>query len=154
MAINISELLNPACIELDLSAKKKPDILRELSSVLARCGDVGNQDKLYKELLKREKMTSTGIGSGIAIPHCLSSQVKEMHVAFGRKLEGAKFDAVDNQPVSLFFLLAGPEGAHSRHLQILSRLARYLHDPAFCQELHTASSPEEVIDAFRRKESE
>ncbi|WP_319558941.1 PTS sugar transporter subunit IIA [Marispirochaeta sp.] len=154
MAINISELLNPACIELDLAAKKKPDIIKELASVLARGGGVEDQDKLYKELMKREKMTSTGIGSGIAIPHCLSSQVQEMHVAFGRKLEGAKFDAVDNQPVSLFFLLAGPEGGHSRHLQVLSRLARYLHDPGFCNELLAAAAPEEVIAAFTRKEEE
>ena len=152
MAIKISALLDPACIEMELSAKRKPDILWELSSVLARGGDVANQEKLYKELMKREKMTSTGIGGGIAIPHCLSAQVTEMHVAFGRKIEGAKFDAMDKQPVSLFFLLAGPEGAHSRHLQVLSRLARFLYDPNFCQELRAASSGEEVLEAFKRKE--
>jgi fructose-specific phosphotransferase system IIA component len=153
MAASLAELINPVCIELDLQGKRKPDLIRELAEVLARSGEIDDVDSLTGEILKREKISSTGIGSGIAIPHCLTSQVRETHIAFGRKLEGARFEAVDNQPVALFFLLVGPEGDHARHLQVLSRIARYLHDMNFCRELLAAQSPEAVIAAIREKEA-
>jgi fructose-specific phosphotransferase system IIA component len=152
MTVNLSDLLNPACIELNLKSKKKPDVLKELTAVIARSGSIGDLDKLYEELLKREALASTGIGRGIAIPHCLTSQVKNTIMGFGRKLEGIKFDAVDDEPVTLFFLLVGPERYQYRQLQALSRLARYLHDQKFCDELLSANSVEAVIDAFKRKE--
>lgn len=153
MAASLSELINPVCIELDLKEKRKPDLIRELAEVLARSGEIEDVDSLAEEVLKREKISSTGIGSGIAIPHCLTKQVSRTHIAFGRKLEGARFEAVDNQPVALFFLLVGPEGDHARHLQVLSRIARYLHDQNFCQQLLAAGSPEEVLAAVSAKEA-
>ena len=73
-------------------------------------------------------------------------------MAFGLKLDGARFDAVDKQPVSIFFLLVGPTGAHGEHLRVLSKLARYLHDRTFCQALLDASSKEDVLGALRNKE--
>jgi len=79
--------------------------------------------------------------------------VGETAMAFGRKLEGARFDAVDNQPVALFFLLVGPEGSHTEHLRLLSRLSRYLHNPGFRQALLSASSPQDVLQAFAEREA-
>lgn len=152
MSTKLSELLKPECIELDLKEKKKADIIRELTEMVSRCAELGDSETICEALMEREKLGSTGIGNGIAIPHCLTPQVDRTHVAFGRKLDGAKFDSVDNQPVALFFLLIGPETDPNLHLQILSKLARYLHDGIFCDLLLTAGSPEEVIEAFRSKE--
>lgn len=152
MPMKLSHLLNPECIELDLKEKKKPDLIRELIQVISHCVDFPDPDAIYEALMERERLTSTGIGSGIAIPHCLTGQVTAPHIAFGRKPDGAKFDSADNQPVSLFFLLVGPDCDPSIHLQILSKLARYLHDNTFCNELLAADSKEEVIEAFRSKE--
>ena len=153
MAIELSKLLCPDCIELDLSGKKKPEIIRELVNVISRCEDISDADSLYQAIMERENLSSTGIGNGIAIPHCMTSQVETTRMAFGRKTEGVKFDAVDNQPVSLFFLLAGTEGNPNLHLQILSKLARYLHGEGFCRSLLEAGSPSEVLEAFRTREN-
>ncbi len=153
MAIDLSELLCPECIELDLAGKKKPEIIRELVEVISRGEDIDDAHSLYRAIMEREKLSSTGIGNGIAIPHCMTSRVKNTRMAFGRKTEGVKFDSVDNQPVSLFFLLVGIEGNPNLHLRILSKLARYLHDESFCKSLLKAGSPGEVLEAFRSREN-
>ena len=152
MTIRLSDLLKPECIELDMKAKKKPDLIQELIAVMSRCVDFQDPESISSALMERERLSSTGIGNGIAIPHCLTPQVKSPHIALGRKPGGAKFDSVDNQPVALFFLLVGPEDDPNIHLQILSKLARYLHDSMFCNSLLAAKSPKEVIQAFRSKE--
>lgn len=152
MTAKLSEMLRPASIELDLSERKKPEIIRELVRLVTRSADIPDPDALFEALMERERISSTGIGNGIAIPHCLTPQVGSTHIAFARKPDGAKFDSVDGQPVALFFLLVGPEDNPNLHLQVLSRLARYLHDGIFCDLLLTAGSPEEVIGAFRTKE--
>jgi len=153
MAIELSKLLCPESIELDLSGKKKPEIIRELVEVVSRGEAMDDTDALYDAIMEREELVSTGIGNGIAIPHCMTSSINTTRMAFGRKKEGVKFDSVDNQPVSLFFLLVGPEGNPNHHLQILSKLARYLHDESFCRSLLEAGSPGEVLDAFRTREN-
>ncbi len=149
----LHELLTIEGIELSLKSRRKPDILRELVDILARSTELAKPDEIVRDLKKREKINTTGIGSGIAIPHCFTSQVADTRIVFGRRLEGAKFDAVDNQPVALFFLLIGPEGDEAGHLKVLSRLARYLHDRTFCNALLAASSAEEVMAAFISRES-
>ena len=148
----LCEILNPACIELDVKAKRKPQIIRELVGILFRAGDMATADTIFNQLMEREELGSTGIGNGIAIPHCLTPLVRDTRMAFGRKLPGARFNAVDNQPVSLFFLLVGPSDNHVRHLQILSRIARYLHDSDFCRKLREAGSAQDIMTAFRGKE--
>ena len=152
MTETMRDILDERCITLELSGKKKPDIIRELVKTLTRGVAVSNPDLLTKELVDREKLSTTGIGDGIAIPHALSSTVGETAMAFGRKSEGARFDAVDNQPVALFFLLVGPEGAHTEHLRLLSRLSRYLHNPGFRKALLVASSADAVLRAFQSRE--
>ena len=152
MPENLSDILDPRCIELDLTGKRKQELIRELVDVLDRGGKVSDSSQLCSEVLEREKLASTGIGSGIAIPHALSATVSETVMAFGLKLDGARFDAVDKQPVSVFFLLVGPIGAHAEHLRVLSKLARYLHDRTFCQALLDAQSQDDVIATLRSKE--
>jgi fructose-specific phosphotransferase system IIA component len=152
MADVLSDKLDPRCIELDLKGKRKGELIREMAEVLSRGGDIQDIESLTEKILEREKLSTTGIGSGIAIPHCMSPQVSQTTIAFGRKKGGAKFDAVDNQPVTLFFLLVGPEGDYAGHMQVLSKIARYLHDPRFCNELLSADSAEAVMTAFKGKE--
>ena len=152
MSMKMAEMLCPACIELEMTVRKKPEILRELVRLISRGVEISDEDAIFEALMEREKLSSTGIGNGIAIPHCLTPQVRDTHMAFARKLDGARFDSADNQPVALFFLLVGPEDNPNLHLQVLSKLARYLHDSGFCDRLLAAESPGEVIEAFRSKE--
>lgn len=153
MVHTLSNLLNPECIELDLKSRKKKDIIRELAQVISRSGVIGDTAALGEEILKREKLSSTGLGGGIAIPHCMTDQVDEAHIAIGRKTDGVRFDAIDNRPVNIFILLVGPSGDHTTHLQVLSKLARYLHDNSFCRRLLEAGTNAEVVEAFREKEA-
>ena len=152
MSATMSEMLDPACIDLVIEGKRKPELIDELVRLLDKGGKVSDPRKLAAEVLEREKLTSTGIGSGIAIPHAMSSTVTETILAFGLKREGARFDSVDNQPVTLFFLLVGPEGSYAEHLRVLSRLSRYLHDRTFCRALREADSSDAVLKAIRDKE--
>lgn len=150
--MNLSDLIPPECIEFNLDGKKKDDILQALVRAFLKSGLTLNANELYDSLLKREKLGSTGIGNGIAIPHAMMPGMNNTVITFGRKLDGAKFDSVDNGLVHLFFLLVGPENDPGRHLMVLSKLARYLHDPGFRQELIDAGTPDEVLEAFRRKD--
>lgn len=152
MAPAISEILAPDRITLELDSKKKPELIEELVRLVEASGKTTDGDRLLAQVLEREAISTTGIGNGIAIPHCLSETVEETLLAFGRKRDGARFDSVDNQPVSIFFLLIGPAGAEGEHLRVLSKLARYLHDRTFCQALLDAETNEEVMAALRSKE--
>ncbi|MFW5683395.1 MAG: PTS sugar transporter subunit IIA [Spirochaetota bacterium] len=151
MIDSIGEVLDASCMELDLSAKKKPDIIRELVEVLARAGKIDDVDAVTEQVLERESLTTTGIGGGIAIPHCLSPSASGTVLAFGRKRKGAKFDAVDKRPVQLFFLMVGPPGAHNEHLRLLSKLARHLHDSRLKDALLQAKTPEDVVSLFQSR---
>jgi len=148
----ISDALDEGCITLDIQGKRKPEIVSELVQLLADAGRIENAASISDLVLQREEMMSTGIGGGIAVPHCLAPGVEETMLAFGRHRKGAKFDAVDKKPVQLFFLMVGPPGAHTEHLRLLSKLSRLLHDETLKRGLIEAQTPEEVMKLFAARE--
>lgn len=152
--IKLSQILDPYCIKLSMNAHRKKEAIEELVTVLYEAGKIDEVKPLVKELLAREKMASTGIGEGIAIPHKLIKGLDDTLMVFGRKKEGIHFDSLDNKPVNLFFLILGPEGHNNDHLRLLSKLARILHDPHFRGVLQDAKRPEDVISAIRKQEEE
>ncbi|MFP4373917.1 MAG: PTS sugar transporter subunit IIA [Spirochaetaceae bacterium] len=153
MTAPFSEILDASCVVLELSARKKRAVIEELVATLKSAGKIGDARTLVDEILEREKLTSTAIGNGIAVPHKLSDEVPETTLAFGRSSEGIKFDAPDNIPVTLVFLLVGPTGAHTAHLRLLSRLARYLHDTEFRTALESEQRAEEIPKLFAEREA-
>jgi len=152
--VNLYELLDEKYIKLSLNASRKKDAVEELLTLLQEGGKIKDVKIILKELLAREKMASTGIGEGIAIPHKLIPGLSETLIAFGRKRDGINYDSIDNKPVTLFFLILGPEGHNNDHLRLLSKLARLLHDPKFRDELNSVSKPKDIINAFRKQEKE
>ncbi len=148
----ISELLELNCISLDLQSKKRHEVIPELVEILASAGKIDNRDFFVQELLEREKLSSTGIGNGIAIPHKLTSHISSTVLALGKTTRGINFGSLDKKPVHLFFLILGPEGKHTEHLKLLSKLSRLLHDRQFCDQLFRAQSPSEVIALIKAKE--
>jgi mannitol/fructose-specific phosphotransferase system IIA component (Ntr-type) len=152
VAENIIDALDASCVRLELTGKRKPEIIGELVGALASAGRIDDAELVTAQILERESLASTGIGGGIAIPHCLSSAAKGTVLGIGRKRAGARFDAVDKRPVTLFFLMVGPPGAQHEHLRLLSKLARYLHDPSLKTELLEARSPDDVVAAFASRE--
>lgn len=146
------QILDPAAVALQLQARRKDEALVEMAGLLVRAGKIREPAALVESLRAREKQVSTGIGQGIAIPHCVCPQLESTVLALGRKPEGLPFDSIDRRPVRLVFLLAGPAGQQTTHLRLLSRLARLLRDPTFGAALLAAASPEQIIELLRQAE--
>ena len=148
----LANLLETGTIKLELEARKKNEALQELVELLHRAGKIENAEAALDGLIERERLTSTGIGSGIAIPHLLTPDADHTVMAFGRKREGLRFDSVDNQPVTLIFLVVGPKHQEYAHLRLLSHLSRLLHDDSFRRTLLEAENPEEILQFLHRVE--
>jgi PTS system nitrogen regulatory IIA component len=127
-----------------LEGADKPSILRELSSVLVQPLKAASPDELVQVLLEREKLGSTGIGEGIAIPHGRLKRLKRFYVAFGRSLKGVDFDSIDHHPSRIFFLVMAPENSAVENLKLLSRIVTLLKDASFKKRLIEAPSEREL----------
>jgi fructose-specific phosphotransferase system IIA component len=143
VSVQLSELLPPDRIRIPLAGGSKDDLLREMVEVLHGTGEVGDPAEVLRAVREREAVLSTGIGNGVAIPHGKSSQVSSLAMAAGVTAEPVEFEALDGRPVSLFFLLVGPESAAGDHVKALSRISRLVRSDAFRQRLVAAASPEE-----------
>lgn len=130
----------------------KEKVIEELVSMLEQGYRIGNRTKLVTDFVNRERKATTGIGNGIAIPHIRSLQAKDLTLAFGRSTEGYDFDALDHEPVHLFFAMAAPPYDDSLYLKVFKSLAGMLQYKPFREELLTASYPGEVIRAIRNME--
>ena len=105
------------------------------------------------ELLKRERVMSTGIGGGIAIPHALLNDIDDLVILFGRTRDPIDFQALDGEPVALVFMLVGPKGSANLYVKLLARVSRLLQNQAFKERLRAATSPDEVLGVFQTEES-
>ena len=124
--MQISEFLDIQTIEADLGASNKPGVIRELVGLLLRADPGLDPNMLVDVLTRREKLQSTGIGQGIAIPHGRTNEVDGIKACFGRSISGVDFQSLDGQPTHLFFTLLVPEDAQGIHLKALARLSRLL----------------------------
>jgi nitrogen PTS system EIIA component len=125
-------------------------VLKELISLLAL--DDKSEGMLYKMLKRRENLGSTGIGRGIAIPHCRSLVVNKLRVAFGRKAQGVDFKAIDEKPVNFFFLIVAPPlEVSNEYLPVLGRIAQFVKEPDVPERLAGLRTPEDFFELLRSK---
>jgi PTS system nitrogen regulatory IIA component len=150
--MQILDFLSVDAIKMSMESKNKKDAIKELIEVLVKSGKVKDKKKMIQTLMEREELGSTGIGQGIAIPHGKSDTVSDLAAAFGISHEGVSFDALDGEPVNIFFLLVAPEGAAGAHLKALARISSLLKDKYFRKSLLSAQSAEEVIKIIRDEE--
>lgn len=136
----LSELLSADRIKVPLDSRSKDDILRELVSLVVDGRPDGDADAILSAVREREQVLSTGIGGGVAIPHGKTPHVDQLVLAAGVSQAPVEFDALDGQPVQLFFLLVGPESAAGAHVKALSRISRLLRRDQLRQELVSADS--------------
>lgn len=142
--MKITEILTPDLVSPDLRGATKSEILRELAQCLAaRFKDI-NVDDLAAVLAERERLGSTAIGDGIAIPHGKIRGATKIVGAFGRHVAGVDFESLDGGPTHLFFVLIAPEDSTSLHLKALARVSRLLKDAAFRERLLAASDAEAI----------
>ncbi|MDX1493308.1 MAG: PTS sugar transporter subunit IIA [Longimicrobiales bacterium] len=126
--MRLRELFTADAVELDLESEDKDGVLKELVALLDL--DEKSEGILYKTLKRRENLGSTGIGKGIAIPHCRSLVVNRLRLAYGRKTSGLDFNAIDNAPVKNFFLIiAPPLEVSNQYLPVLGKIAQFAKDP-------------------------
>jgi len=151
--MRISGLLQPEDIIPELAAETKDQLLIELAEKVVQRHPLLNHVELFKVLQERERLGSTGIGDGIAIPHGKLRRAEELVLAFGRNLNGVDFNAIDGRKVHLFFLLIAPEGAFGVHLKMLARISRILKDPSVRRELLVAPDAAAIHTIIREQDS-
>lgn len=151
--MKLLDILDQGGIVPALAATDKEGVLAELASALAAVGKIPSGAAAVQVLLERERLGSTGIGEGIAIPHGKLKDLPDVVAAFGRSVQGVAFDSMDGAPAHLFFLLLAPENSASAHLKALARISRLLKNRAFREELLAASSQEELYLAISREDA-
>jgi PTS system nitrogen regulatory IIA component len=143
--MNIRGLLKKEFIITDLKATGKKEVLEELARVFAGRNGGFSSESVVEVLLEREKLGSTGIGDGIAIPHGKLAGIDEILVGFGRSRQGVDFHALDGRPVYLFFLLIAPDSASADYLKCLARISRMLKDAEMRKDLLEAPSADDLF---------
>jgi len=150
----LTQILQPACIKVPLEGKDKNSVITELVDLLDANGLLLDRNPALEAVLVREQTKSTGIGSGIAIPHGKCKAVKELVMAIGIAHEPIDFESVDGKPVTIVILLVSPTDQTGPHIQALARISRLMLDEQFRQSLEKASSAEEVYELLNNKENE
>ena len=148
--MELREFFSEDAIKLDIEGTAKDDVLKELISLLKL--DEKSQGMLFKMLKRRENLGSTGIGRGIAIPHCRSLVVQRLKVAFGRKKDGVDFKAIDEKPVNFFFLIVAPPlEVSNQYLPVLGKIAQFSKEADVPQRLMTITEPREFLALLEEK---
>ena len=150
----LTQILQPTCVKAPLDSKNKEDAIEELINLLSDSGCVSDRGDAFEAVMAREQTRSTGIGSGIAIPHGKCSAAKELVMAVGIAPEAIEFESIDNKPVNIIILLVSPPDQTGPHIQALARISRLMLDAQFKSQLEKAASPEEVYDLISTKETE
>ncbi|MBK7498518.1 MAG: PTS sugar transporter subunit IIA [Ignavibacteriales bacterium] len=150
--MKVSELLKPEFIIPELNGESKEEIINELIDLFKNDPRVEDIDKVRSAVLDREKVMSTGVGKGFAIPHGKTNAVKEIVGAFGKIKDGIDYDALDGNPVNLVFLLVGKDNLISTHIKLLSRISRLMNKDDFRHRLTEANTADEIVKLFSDEE--
>lgn len=151
--MNISTLLNERLILPNLKATTKQHAMEEVVEHMAANQSGINAGELLKALLEREKLGSTGIGNGIAIPHGKLAGLNDITLVFARSIGGVPFEAIDGKPIHLIFLLVAPAHSTGGHLKALARLSRLLKNDEFRQALLSAPTAADIMKAITEEDS-
>lgn len=135
--MELTDLLTPQAVLARLKVSGKKQLLQELAK---KAAEISGQDEraIFETLLERERLGTTGVGSGVAIPHGKLRGLSRIHGVFARLDQPIEFGAIDDQPVDLVFLLLTPEGAGADHLKALARVSRLLRNASVCEKLRAA----------------
>lgn len=148
----ITDYMSVDLIDLDLKSNNKADVLKELNNLLNKSGKINNKEKCLETLNNREKLGSTGIGKGVAIPHAKTEYADDLTIAFGISKKGIDFDSVDSDKVGIFFVFASPLKNSRTYLKILARISRLIRNEEFRDKLKSAKNSEEILNIIDTEE--
>lgn len=152
--MNLADYIDASRVALDLRPGPVREVLGQMVAPLVDAGEVGEPEALVDRLARREEAQSTGVGSGLAVPHCIWRELSRPRVVVGVCPEGTDYYALDDRPVQLFFLLLSPGDAVRQHVRLLARIARLTRHPGLLEQIRSARDPEDVVEALRTYERE
>jgi fructose-specific phosphotransferase system IIA component len=150
--MKVADLLKDGFIISELKGTGKEEVINELIELFNGDPRVDDIDKVREAVLEREKIMSTGVGKGFAIPHGKTNHVNEILGAFGKTNNPIDYKSLDQQPVHLVFLLVGKDNLVSTHIKLLSRISRMMNKDEFRNSLLEAKSNEEILGLFKKEE--
>lgn len=149
--MKLSDLLSEENVILNLKAKKKDEILKEMVSFLGKNNEI-NEGEVLEGIITRENVMSTGLGSGVAIPHTKAENVKNVMVLFARVKDGIDFKSIDNEPVYLIFMVIVPAEATVSQIKILARISRLLKHNYIREKLKILKTKKEILSFIAQEE--
>lgn len=149
--MHLGDYLDPKLVTLDLRPGSRREVLTALARPVREAGLLEDVEPLVDELMRREEIQSTGVGSGLAIPHCIHRGLDRTRVTVGVCHEGTDFRALDGQPVYIFFLLLSPADETRTHIRLLARIARLSRREERLARILEAGHPSEVVEAVRNR---
>ena len=152
--MKVSELLDEKFILTDFKSDDKEYVINELIDLYKENDKVNDIEKVRTAILDREKIMSTGVGKGFAIPHGKTNAVNDVIAAFGKTTRDIDYDALDGNPVHLVFLLVGRDDMVSKHIKLLSRISRLMNKDELRERLINSNSKEEIINIFKEEEEQ
>jgi PTS system fructose-specific IIC component len=150
--MKISDILSPEVIEVNLEVADKDDAIRKIIDIAARSNKILDIKKVTETIFEREKLVSTGVGKGFAIPHGKTDAITDIVAAFVITKNPIDFDSIDSEPVRFIFLLVGKETLLNTHIKLLSRISRLMNKEEFREKLLDAKSKDEVLSIFKEEE--
>lgn len=151
--MKLLDFLFSGSVSAELESNDKSGVLGELVDILLRNYDSLPRDEILSILLDREKIGSTGIGDGVAIPHGKSSNIPQLMAAFGRSTRGIDFDSIDGKKVHFFCLLLAPEDSIGDHLKALARISRLFKNPEMREQLMQAKDSDEILTILAQRDA-
>jgi fructose-specific phosphotransferase system IIA component len=150
--MKISDILSPEVIEVNLAVADKDDAIRKIIDIAARSKKILDINKVTETIFEREKLVSTGVGKGFAIPHGKTDAISDIVASFVITGNPIDFDSIDGEPVRFIFLLVGKETLLNTHIKLLSRISRLMNKEEFRDKLLEAKTKEEVLSIFKEEE--
>jgi len=150
--MKISSILNENLIEVDIPGESKDEVINALIDLAAGSDRIKDLEKVRTAIFEREKIMSTGVGKGFAIPHGKTDAVSDIVAAFGRTRQPIDYDSLDHEPVQLLFLLIGKDSLVGAHIKLLSRISRLMNKAELRQQLLESKSSAEILDILKEEE--
>ncbi|MCB0726007.1 MAG: PTS sugar transporter subunit IIA [Ignavibacteria bacterium] len=150
--MKISDILNEKVISVDLECTDKDDAINKMVDLASNSGLMIDVEKVRECVIEREKLVSTGVGKGFAIPHGKTDEIKDIVAAFAVLKDPIDFDSIDLEPVRFVFLIVGKESLLNAHIKLLSRISRLMNKDEFREKLEEAKTSEEVLKIFTEEE--
>ncbi len=150
--VKITDFMSEKLICLELKAKSKDEVLRELVEIIGKSENITDKDKCYSALVARENLGSTGIGKGVAIPHAKTEFAEKLTIGFGISRDGVDFESLDDKKANIFFVFASPLKDSHTYLKILARISRLIRNEEFRNKLISSKSAAEIIELIDKEE--